>query len=243
MKKILLSSVLVMSSAVLVAQVTNPLKKLGQAASGVVKNDGASGAGLSTDQIVAGLKEALTLGAQNSTSKLSAADGFLKDAAVKILLPEEIRKVESKMRALGMGKLFDNAVTTMNRAAEDASKKAAPIFLNAIKNMSIQDALGILQGGDLSATNFLKKATTQQLTEAFRPIIDSSLEKVNATKYWTEVFTAYNKFSSTPVNTDLSAYVTEKSLDGIFFYVGEEEQKIRKDPGARVTDILKTVFK
>ena len=197
---------------------------------------------LSNDEIVAGLKEALSVGASNSSNKLSAADGFFRDAAVKILMPAQIQKVERKMRVLGMGKLVDNAVLSMNRAAEDASKSAAPIFLNAIKGMSITDALNILRGTDTAATGYLRKTTSNPLTEAFRPVIETSLAKVDATKYWKEVFSVYNKFSSEPVNTDLSAYVTEKSLYGIFFYVAEEEKKIRKDPAARATDLLKKVF-
>lgn len=203
---------------------------------------GSSNGSLSSDQIVAGLKEALSIGAEKSANKLSSLDGFLKDAAVKILLPPEVQKIEKKMRMLGMGKLVDNAITSMNRAAEDASKSAAPIFIAAVKKMTVQDALGILKGADTSATAYLRKSTTTELTNAFRPVIESSLVKVDATKYWKDVFEVYNKFSSAPVNTDLSAYVTERALKGIFYYVGEEEKEIRKNPAARVTDILKTVF-
>ena len=130
----------------------------------------------------------------------------------------------------------------MNRAAEEAAKSASPIFINAIKQMTITDAIGILKGGDFAATNYFKEKTTMALSEAFRPSIDNALAKVDATKYWKDVFTAYNKFSAKPVNTDLSAYVTSKAVDGIFYQVGLEEQKIRKDPAARVTDILKKVF-
>lgn len=200
------------------------------------------GSSLSTDEIVSGLKEALSVGTNNSTGKLSAADGFFKDAAVKILMPEQVQKVEKKMRMLGMGKLVDNTVLSMNRAAEDASKSAANIFLKAIRNMSISDALSILRGTDTAATGYLRGATNSELTTAFRPIIETSLAKVDATKYWTDFFSAYNKFSSEPVNTDLTAYVTERAMKGIFYYVAEEEKKIRKDPAARVSDILKKVF-
>ena len=237
MKKVIFT--LAVCTVTLGAIAQNPLKKLGDIANSVKSN---KGAGLSTEEIANGLKEALKVGAENSTGKLASVDGFLKDAAVKILMPEEVVAVEKKMRALGMGKLIDNAITSMNRAAEDASKQAAPIFLNAIKSMSITDALGILKGSDLAATEYLKKSTTNQLTEAFKPVIAASLEKVEATKYWKDVFTAYNKFSSKPVNTDLTEYVTGKSLDGIFYYVGLEEQKIRKDPAARVNEVLKKVF-
>lgn len=197
---------------------------------------------MSANTIASGLKEALEVGTQRGTSKLSAADGFFKNAALKILMPPEALKVEAKLRALGLGKQVDNAVLSMNRAAEDASKSAAPIFINAIKQMSITDALGILKGGDFAATNYLKGKTTANLTEAFRPVIEQSLSKVNATKYWNTLFSTYNTFSTQKVNTDLSAYVTDKALAGIFTEVSLEEQKIRKDPAAQTTALLKTVF-
>ena len=203
---------------------------------------GTAGQGLSAGEIANGLKEALQVGAEKGTAKLSAADGFFKDAAIKILMPEEAKQAEQKLRSLGFGKQVDNAILTMNRAAEDAAKSAAPIFINAIKSMSIQDAAGILRGGDLAATNYLKSKTTAELTSAFRPVIESSLQKVDATKYWNSVFSTYNKFSANKVDPDLTAYVTEKALAGIFYQVGLEEQQIRKDPAARTTDILKKVF-
>ncbi len=197
---------------------------------------------LTNDEIISGLKEALKVGTENGTQKLSIVDGFFKDAVIKILMPPEAQKVEKTLRNLGMGKQVDNAILSMNRAAEDAAKSAAAIFINAIQQMSFQDALGILKGGEFAATNYLKEKTTAALTAAFRPVIENSLEKVNATKNWNTVFTTYNKFSSDKVNTDLPAYVTEKALAGIFYQVGQEEQKIRKDPLARTSDILKKVF-
>lgn len=197
---------------------------------------------LSADEIVRGLKEALALGARNGTQKLASADGFFRDAAVKILMPDEAKKVEQKLRAMGMGKTVDNAILSMNRAAEDAAQSAAPIFLDAIKGITIQDGVGILKGGDVAATTYLKGKTLAQLTEAFRPVIEQSLQKANATKYWKAVFTTYNTFSFEKINSDLTAYVTEKALAGIFYQLGLEEQKIRKDPMARTTDLLKKVF-
>lgn len=201
-----------------------------------------SSSGLSNDEIINGLKEALSVGTENGTKKLSAVDGFFKDAAIKILMPAEAQKVEQKLRSIGLDKQVDNAILSMNRAAEDAAQSAAPIFINAIKGITIQDGLGILRGGDFAATNYLKGKTTSPLTEAFRPVIEVSLQKVNATKYWKTLFTTYNTFSSEKVNTDLTAYVTEKALSGIFYQVSLEEQKIRKDPVARTTDLLKKVF-
>ena len=197
---------------------------------------------LSNEDIVSGLKEALSVGSNNASQKLSAVDGFFRDAAIKLLMPAEAQKAEKKLRSLGMGKLVDDAILSMNRAAEDAAKSAAPIFVNAVKQMSIQDAMSILRGSDFAATDYLKGKTTTSLTEAFRPVIEASLKKVDATKYWNAVFSAYNKFSTEKVNTDLAAYVTEKALSGIFHQVGLEEQKIRKDPLARTSDILKKVF-
>ena len=202
---------------------------------------GATG-NLSNEDIISGLKEALRVGTDSSAQRLGKLDGFFADAAVKILMPEEAKKAEKTLRNLGMGKLVDRAILSMNRAAEDAAKGVGNIFWNSIKQMSISDGLQILKGGDFAATDYLKKTTTAELIQKFRPVIEVSLAKVDATKYLKDVFTAYNKFSNKPVNTDLSGYVTEKSLSGLFFNIGLEEQKIRKDPAARVTDILKKVF-
>jgi len=216
------------------------LKKAG----GVLSKVKGNGGSLSNDEIVAGLKEALSVGAQNSASKLSAADGFFANAAIKVLMPEEAKKVESTLRSVGMGKLVDDAILSMNRAAEEASKSAAPIFVNAIKQMSFQDALGILKGNDTAATSYLKGKTITPLTGSFKPVIEDALEKTNATKYWNSLAEAYNKLPTTfkKLNTDLPGYVTDKALSGLFYQVAQEEQKIRKDPAARVTDVLKKVF-
>ncbi len=214
-------------------KIRNPLERL------MKKSPGGS---LTSDQVVAGLKEALVVGAERSTKSLSAADGFFGNAAIKILMPEEAKKVEKTLRSVGLGRQVDDAVKTMNRAAEDAAKSATPIFVKAVKEMSIQDAMGILKGGHNAATTYLQSKTTAQLTEAFRPVIDQSLQKVEATKYWNTVFTSYNKVSREKINPDLPAYVTEKALSGIFFQLAREEEKIRLDPVARTSDILKQVF-
>ena len=243
-QSILFASILFFSVQSQAQSLKNLLKKDTSGKTGVQKilNNTPAKQSLSNDDIVAGLKEALSVGSNNASKKLSNVDGFFKDAAIKVLMPAEAQKAEKKLRALGMGKLVDDAILAMNRAAEDASKSAAPIFVNAVKQMSFQDALGILRGNDFAATDYLKGKTTASLTEAFRPVIEASLKKVDATKYWNAVFTAYNKFSNEKVNTDLSAYVTEKALFGIFHQLGQEEQKIRKDPMARTSDILKKVF-
>ncbi len=197
---------------------------------------------LSNEEVINGLREALRVGTDSSSQRLGKVDGFFADAAVKILMPDQAKKVEKTLRDLGMGKLVDKAVLSMNRAAEDAAKGVGNIFWNSIKQMSIKDGLQILKGGDFAATDYLKKTTTAELTEKFRPVIENSLAKVDATKYWKDVFSTYNRFSKDPVNTDLNAYVTERALSGLFYNIGLEEQKIRKNPAARVTDILKKVF-
>ncbi|CAN5879156.1 DUF4197 domain-containing protein [soil metagenome] len=207
-----------------------------------VSNKLPSGSSLSNDDIIKGLKEALTIGTDSSSKKLSKVDGFFTNAAIKILMPAEAKKAESTLRSMGMSPLVDKAILSMNRAAEDAASGISTIFWDAIKNMSLQDGLSILRGGDFAATEFLKKNTTVILTEKMRPVIQASLDKVNATSYWKDVFTTYNKFSRQQINTDLTAYVTGKAMDGLFYEIGLEEQKIRKDPAAQVTDLLKKVF-
>lgn len=201
------------------------------------------GSTLNTAEVVSGLKEALNKGVSTATTKLSAPDGFFKDAAIKILLPPEAAKIESTLRRAGMGKLADDAILSINRAAEDAAGQAAPIFLTAIKQMNVNDAMGILRGSDTAATNYLRVRTASSLTEAFKPAITQSLAKVNATKYWQSMMAAYNKIPMVKkVNPDLSAYVTSRAVDGIFFQIGAEETSIRKDPQARTSELLKKVF-
>ena len=216
------------------------MKKAGSVL-GKTKSGGSS---LSNDEIIAGLKEALSVGAKNSSGKLSAVDGFFANAAIKVLMPAEAKKVETTLRNAGMGQMVDDAILSMNRAAEEASKSAAPIFIDAIKQMSFQDALGILKGADTAATSYLKGKTISPLTSAFKPVIDEALQKTGATKHWKAVFETYNKLPTTfkKINTDLSGYVTEKALTGLFYQVAIEEQQIRKNPAARVNDILKKVF-
>jgi Protein of unknown function (DUF4197) len=204
---------------------------------------GSNTSSLSSDDIVAGLKQALTIGAQKSADQLSAVNGFLDNKAVEILMPPEAQKAEKTLRSMGMGSLVDNAIASMNHAAEDASKSAAPIFVNAIKNMTVTDGVNILKGTDTAATAYLRKSATPELTRAYTPVIDSALQKTGATKYWKEVFDTYNKIPLvSKVNPDLSSYVTQKAINGIFYYVAQEEIQIRKNPAAQVTDLLKKVF-
>lgn len=198
--------------------------------------------GLSNTEIVSGLKEALRVGSDTTTKRLSLLNGFFGDDIIRILMPPEAQKVERTLRDIGFGKTIDKAVLSMNRAAEDASKFVGNILWNSIQQMTIQDAVGILRGGDFAATEYLKRTTTQQLMGAFRPVIDRSLNNVQATRYWSDVFSMYNKVSRNPVNADLGAYVTEKALGGLFYHIGLQEQQIRRDPVKRVTEILRRVF-
>ncbi|NMD29958.1 MAG: DUF4197 domain-containing protein [Bacteroidetes bacterium] len=209
-----------------------------------VKNavSGNSGSSLSNDDVIKGLKEALTIGTENSAKLLHNTDGFLGNAAIKILMPEEGKKAEQVLHKMGMGKLANKVILSLNRAAEDAAGGITTIFWDAIKGMTLTDGLTILKGNDDAATQFLKKATSAQLTEKMKPVINQSLSKVNATKYWDEFSKAANTFKKAPQNTNLADYVTEKALDGIFYTIAQEEKKIRKDPAAQVSDLLKKVF-
>jgi hypothetical protein len=201
------------------------------------------GKGLSSDEIVSGLKDALAKGTQASTDKLSAADGFFKDAAVKILFPPEAVKMEKTLRNAGFGPQVDKAILDINRAAEDAAKSAAPIFLSAIKNMSVSDGVGILRGPDTAATGYLRKSTSVQLTAAFLPVISNSLDKTGASKSWKTVVDAYNKIPfQKKINPDLPAYTTQRALDGVFYYVAVQEKDIRKNPAGQADALLKKVF-
>jgi hypothetical protein len=197
---------------------------------------------LTNTDVINGLKEALTKGANLTSNKLSVANGFFGDAALKILMPDEAKQVEQTLRGMGLGKQVDDAILAMNRAAEDASKSAAPIFVDAIKNITITDGMNILKGSDTAATAYLHSKTVSPLTEAFRPVIETSLQKVNATKYWKSVFSTYNMVAAKKINPDLTAYVTERAMSGLFLQLGKEETEIRKNPAARTTELLKKVF-
>lgn len=198
---------------------------------------------LSNDEIIQGLKEALTVGSKNSSDIASRVDGYYKNPNIKIPFPQEAQKVETKLRQIGMNKQVDEFVVTLNRAAEDAAKQAAPVFGAAVRNMTIGDGLKILNGSNDAATVYLKNTTTAELTNKFLPIIRQSLEKVQVTKYWNPLITTYNRIPMVEKqNPNLENYVTQKALEGLFFLVSQEELKIRQDPAARITDILKKVF-
>ncbi|MBC7566222.1 MAG: DUF4197 domain-containing protein [Pedobacter sp.] len=196
-----------------------------------------------TTEIGLGLKQALEIGTTNGANQLSAKDGFLGNLAIKIFFPPEAQKVEKTLRTIGLGSLADNVILTINRAAEDAAKEARPIFISTIKQMTIADATNILLGNDDAATTYFKRVTTAQLMEKFRPVIANSLAKVGATKYWGDAASQYNKIPLVnPISTDLSSYVAQKALDGMFIQIAQEELKIRDNIGARSTTLLQKVF-
>lgn len=201
---------------------------------------------LTNQEVIAGLKEALNIGIGNAVSLTSVTDGFLKNNEIKLPFPESANAVKEKALEWGLGGQVDKIVTTLNRAAEDAAKEAGPIFLNAIKNMSIQDGFSILNGGDGAVTDFLRRGTTEELIVAFSPKVQNSIEKVKLTEYWEPVAEKYNLAmmvtGGKKVDVDLNRYVTEKAIEGLFNMVEKEENKIRKDPMARVTDLLAKVF-
>jgi len=190
-----------------------------------------------------GIKEALQIGIAKGADQLSAKDGFLGNPSVKILFPPEAQKVEKMLRSIGLGSLADNVITSLNRAAEDAAKNAKPIFMQAIKQMTIKDATNIVLGDQNSATEYFRGATTAPLTEKFSPVIAASLNKVGATKYWSDATRQYNKLPLVKhVSTDLPAYTTQKAIDGMFIQVAVEELKVRNNLGARSTPVLQKVF-
>lgn len=193
--------------------------------------------------ISGGLKEALNNGITKQVSKLTATDGFYKNEAVKILLPEELRKVDSGLRRVGLNSLADEGLKVLNRAAEDAVKEATPIFVDAIRNMSFTDAKGILMGNESSATTYLQNSTSTALYGKFNPVIKSSFSKVGADKVWQNIITKYNSIPLvSKVNPDLTDYVTNQAMKGVFKMVAVEEKNIRTNISARTSPLLQRVF-
>ena len=204
----------------------------------------ATGVGISNTEAAAGIKEALGQGITKSVLQLNNTDGFFRDELYKVLLPPEARKIENTLRDLGFNSLVDKAILQINRGAEDAAGYAKPIFVEAIKNMTLSDAIGLIRNGDTSATHFFREKTTAKLLEAFRPVIASSLQKVDATKYYSDMVNKYNNFPTTfrKLNPDLTSYVTQKATDALFNLIAKEEINIRTNFAARTTDILRRVF-
>ena len=196
-----------------------------------------------TEEVAQGLKEALTNGASKGSDLVSKTDGYFKNTEIKIPFPPEMELVETKLRFIGMGEEVDKFVLSLNRAAEDAATQAKPIFVSTIKQMTIQDAWSILKGDADAATQYLKRTTTTQLTGTFKPIVQNSLNKVNATAYYSDLVNAYNKIPFIQkVNPNLDDYATDKAIAGLFVMVAKEEKNIRQNPATRTSDLLKKVF-
>ncbi|QCK14685.1 DUF4197 domain-containing protein [Mangrovivirga cuniculi] len=204
---------------------------------------GSSGTGLTSEDVSNALKQALKQGTIKGTNEASELNGYFGNPLIKIPFPEEIEKVETRLRSVGLDKPVDDFILSMNRAAEKAAIEAKPIFINAITSMTIQDAWNILKGEDDAATKYLRRTTYDQLVGKFQPPIHNSLEDVNATKYYSDVASAYNKIPFVePVEVNLDKYVTEKAIDGLFELIRKEEANIRENPIARTTDLMKRVF-
>lgn len=219
------------------------LKNLVKKAKEVQSKTQTSSTSLSADEVAKGLKEALNQGVKKGVAQLSQKGGYLNNPEVKIPLPAEAKKVESKLRKMGQGKLVDDAVRSINHAAEDAAVEAKDLFVAAIGKMSIDDAMKILKGDKDAATKYLSANTRADLVLKFKPIIEKSLAKNNATQYWSKMFSVYNKIPMVKkVNPNLTEYATNKAIDGLFLQIAKEELSIRQDPKARVSDILKKVF-
>jgi len=203
-----------------------------------------TGTGVTEAEAGEGVKEALGQGLIKAVLQLNKEDGFFKDAFYKILLPPDAKKIENTLRDLGMGKMVDKAILQINRAAEDAAGQAKPIFVDAIKNMSISDAIGLVKNGDTSATHFFRVKTTEKLVAAFQPVIKASLDKLEATKYYGDIVNTYNNFPTTlkKLNPDLNAFVTNRATEALFDLVAKEELNIRQNLAARTTDLLRKVF-
>jgi hypothetical protein len=211
----------------------------------LMKLPGATGTGpLTEGEAGQGIKEALSQGLVKAVLQLNKEDGFFKDAVYKVLLPPDARKIENTLRDLGMGSMVDKAILQINRAAEDAAGKARPIFADAIRSMTLTDAINLVRMGDTSATHFFRVKTTDALVNAFSPVIRNSLDQLNATKFYGEMVTRYNNFPTTlrKLNPDLPGHVTGKAIDALFDVVAKEERNIRENPIARGTEILKRVF-
>ena len=244
MKKILFSTLLV-GVFTIVACTSQQLQQTADAAKNAVNTGTGTPAAnpLTNDEVISGLRDALTVGTNNSSAFASKVDGFYKNPSLFIPFPPEAQKVKDWAIKLKMEAQLDKFVETLNRSAEEAAKDAAPVFVNAIKGMSIGDGFAILKGNDNAATQYLKDKTTAELRLKFTPVVQNAINKVELTKYWNPIINNYNKVPFVEKqNPDLTAYVTDRAMEGLFKLIADEELKIRKDPVARVTDILKRVF-
>ncbi len=210
---------------------------------GTKTGTGSATPSLTNDEVIKGLKEALTVGTNNSSGMVAKADGYLKNPKVFIPWPAEAKDMKEKLIKMGMQKKVTEFETSLNRAAEEAAKKAAPVFVDAITNMSVSDGFAILNGNDTAATHYLREKTYAPLKEKFMPTIKEAVTKAKVASYWKPLATAYNKLPGVKKqNPNLDDYVCTKAINGLMTLIADEEAKIRKDPMARVTDLLKKVF-
>ena len=237
--KFILSALILLSFISCDSQIKGILKKGGISTTGKTP----AGTPLSNEEVIRGLKEALTVGTNNSSSLAGKLDGFYKNPRLFIPWPAEAEKMKERLLALGFEKQISEFEMSLNRAAEEAALNASPIFVDAIKNMSLQDGFAILRGTDTAATNYLRKTTYAPLELKFKPVVKEAIDKVNVTAYWNPLVTAYNRIPGIKKqNPDLDSYVTNKAINGLMILIADEEIKIRKNPAARVTDLLKKVF-
>jgi hypothetical protein len=203
-----------------------------------------TGNGVTEAEAGEGIKQALSQGLVNAVLRLNKEDGFFKDAIYKVLLPPDAKKIENTLRDLGFKNMVDNAILQINRAAEDAAGTAKPIFIDAVKSMTVSDAIGLIKNGDTSATHFFRIKTTDKLIAAFLPVIKGSLDKLDATRLYGDLVNKYNNLPTTfkKLNPDLPGYVTDRATYALFDLVAKEEQNIRQNVAARTTDLLKKVF-
>lgn len=198
---------------------------------------------MSDDKVASGLKEALTIGSKNAVEIVSQVDGYFKNDLIKIPLPQELKSIESAARNFGLGEYFDELILSMNRSAESAAKSATPILIDAITGITITDAMTILKGREDEATLYFRDRTENKLSESFKPIVSSAMGQVGVTKTYNDLASNIKKIPFLKLNlTNLEDYVTAKALDGLFTMVAVEEKKIRENPAARITDLLKDVF-
>lgn len=198
---------------------------------------------LTNREVIAGLREALSVGSENAVQTASRRDGFFRHPIISIPFPPQAKHVETQLRAIGLNQPVDRTIEAFNRAAEEASKEAVEIFLSAIRQLSIQDGLTILRSGGYAATNYLKDRTSDQLYNRFKPIVTKATDKVMLTRYWDEIMDRYNQIPfMQPVHVDINDYTTNRAIDGLFHLIGEEERKIRENPVARVSEQLRRVF-
>jgi hypothetical protein len=236
MKKILYVSIVALALGASACTVTD----LQRTMDGVLAGTGGP---LSREEVASGLKQALEVGITKGSNQASQTDGYYKNSLIRIPFPPDVKRVENTLRQVGLGNEVDRFVMTLNRGAEDAAKSAVPIFVSAIKQMTIQDAWGILKGDKDAATQYLVRTTSTQLQGAFMPVIQKSLEKTNATRHYTDLVNQYNQIPMVQkVNPNLDEYATQKAMDGLFLLIAQEEANIRENPIARTTELLKRVF-